>query len=815
MVDIAEIGFKADSSELVKARENLQALSPVADKATSASAKFNGMLDAVSKASLGLTSAAARLEGASDRLAASMNKSATATTVNKSATDQLNASATRVTATYTQTATAATGASKATDNLTQSSREATAATTAQARAQEELSSAIARTPTRISAPGGVTPAVNSTLGGRAGSRSEAAAQTALMASTRVTARATDELSDAQDKAAKSSSGVAAAGIAAAGALANTGKNLKLRTDEMLNLTRQASDVGVTLAMGMSPLMVAIQQGPQIADVFQTASQRGIGFKAVLGQIGAAATAALAPIAPLLLGVSLAALAIGGGFALGARDINQSAGSIVASMNLTKEELEKLKKAGVDTTVTIGDTFNAFFEVLGERFTKAFAGPINATQKLFTQALNQMATDLANIVRGIAGTFTAAYYGIVATWKNLPGSFAGIGALAGNAFINALEVLLNRAVSQINGINSKINSVLKSAGVDFQFATLQAVKIDRIANPEAKRAGEAIGKATAEGYKVGVNAIDGIFRDTAARARRNRTKLIDDALGDRNKATGRTRATGGNKDDSDNPLADVARERTGIEAPELKTPKIDVDINNRAMEALRLAIDRVKNAMEYARDSVKGFVSDLRTGLAQGQSLFNAFGSAVLNVLNKLLDKLLDVAINAAMGGDNNQGGIGGFLGSLGSALGIGGGGNNASASIFAKSQSGIAGSTPPIAGFAKGGVFTNQVIESRTPFRFARGAAFGEMGEAGPEAVMPLTRGADGSLGVAAHGRGGKGSGDISLKMGDNYFTIAGVVDIGTVRNEIEQSASRTLQDSKKSVAGWINEFQQNGAIAS
>lgn len=60
------------------------------------------------------------------------------------------------------------------------------------------------------------------------------------------------------------------------------------------------------------------------------------------------------------------------------------------------------------------------------------------------------------------------------------------------------------------------------------------------------------------------------------------------------------------------------------------------------------------------------------------------------------------------------------------------------------------------AAFAKGGTFTNGIVTSPTYFRFARGGGFGTglMGEAGPEAIMPLTRGADGSLGVTASGLG-------------------------------------------------------------
>ena len=58
--------------------------------------------------------------------------------------------------------------------------------------------------------------------------------------------------------------------------------------------------------------------------------------------------------------------------------------------------------------------------------------------------------------------------------------------------------------------------------------------------------------------------------------------------------------------------------------------------------------------------------------------------------------------------------------------------------------------------FAKGGTFTNSIVDSPTLFKFAKGT--GLMGEAGPEAIMPLSRGADGKLGVAARGVGGGSS---------------------------------------------------------
>lgn len=71
--------------------------------------------------------------------------------------------------------------------------------------------------------------------------------------------------------------------------------------------------------------------------------------------------------------------------------------------------------------------------------------------------------------------------------------------------------------------------------------------------------------------------------------------------------------------------------------------------------------------------------------------------------------------------------------------------------------------------YADGGAFqsadlhqyANTIVDSPTRFRFARGAALGEMGEAGPEAIMPLKRGKDGSLGVAV--QGGAAGGGINL----------------------------------------------------
>ncbi|EOW6193440.1 phage tail tape measure protein, partial [Klebsiella pneumoniae] len=78
---------------------------------------------------------------------------------------------------------------------------------------------------------------------------------------------------------------------------------------------------------------------------------------------------------------------------------------------------------------------------------------------------------------------------------------------------------------------------------------------------------------------------------------------------------------------------------------------------------------------------------------------------------------------------------------------------------------------------AKGGVYdspslsaySNQVYDSPQFFAFAKGA--GVFGEAGPEAIMPLTRAGDGSLGVRAVGGGQNAGASEGPKV---YITIEG-----------------------------------------
>lgn len=93
--------------------------------------------------------------------------------------------------------------------------------------------------------------------------------------------------------------------------------------------------------------------------------------------------------------------------------------------------------------------------------------------------------------------------------------------------------------------------------------------------------------------------------------------------------------------------------------------------------------------------------------------------------------------------------------------------------------------------FAKGGAFSNSVVNSPTPFMFANGGSFGNlgvMGEAGPEAVMPLTRDSSGRLGVAVNG--GMGGGDGGTMNQTNVSISINVASDGTAQSSGNDDSS-------------------------
>ena len=224
---------------------------------------------------------------------------------------------------------------------------------------------------------------------------------------------------------------------------------------------------------------------------------------------------------------------------------------------------------------------------------------------------------------------------------------------------------------------------------------------------------------------------------------------------------------------------------------------------------RHAIDQAADAIEDARHVTRGFFADWINGVREGGNLFKQFANSVVNSLNRIIDKLLDRTLDGFL--NNLFAGGGGLLGSIfggGSSSALGG----AVMNLSSARPNALGGAYGPsgIERFAKGGAFTNSIVSTPTLFRFAKGAALGEMGEAGPEAIMPLSRGPDGKLGVQAQG-GGSRQANIEIKQD---FHMQGVMTPDDVAAMVRQGATAAVEDVKRNLETYLREWDVDGAVS-
>lgn len=108
--------------------------------------------------------------------------------------------------------------------------------------------------------------------------------------------------------------------------------------------------------------------------------------------------------------------------------------------------------------------------------------------------------------------------------------------------------------------------------------------------------------------------------------------------------------------------------------------------------------------------------------------------------------------------------------------------------------------------------YSNQVVSSPTLFAFAKGGTpnLGLMGEAGSEAIMPLKRGPDGSLGVRATGANSISSGDTIIHQ---TFHVTGNGDEALYQAMQEAARMGAEQGVSKAKSDIMRDFQTNGTL--
>ena len=164
------------------------------------------------------------------------------------------------------------------------------------------------------------------------------------------------------------------------------------------------------------------------------------------------------------------------------------------------------------------------------------------------------------------------------------------------------------------------------------------------------------------------------------------------------------------------------------------------------------LSRVRAAMTGAGHDVAALEKGLSRGLRSAIDDVVLDGARLSDALSTVAESMINAAYSAAVKPVTNH---------MASLISSGIGAVTAGLLPFAKGGSFAGGRVQP---FAAGGI-----VNAPTLFPMRNGT--GLMGEAGPEAIMPLTRGADGKLGVRA---AGAGSAPVTVVMNVNTPDVQG-----------------------------------------
>lgn len=551
-----------------------------------------------------------------------------------------------------------------------------------------------------------------------------------------------------------------------------------------NIAAQFQDIAVTAAMGMNPMTIALQQGSQLVGVLNMMEKPLSGivtaFKSLFN------TTSLVTIG--LVGLVAAGLQMVDWTSVAQSGLNSLASvmDLVANgFNFLAEKSDILLVAltglGAGFAIFKTNSIISGIKSLGDAIISAGSMALTAGKNAYSgfmqwvKGLNPVTVKITALVLAI----TAVYVAFKAFKDEIMAFFeTDLGKAVTNAvnemlgsFVGAFEAIADGAVWVWEKIKSKWNDtegpaegLMERMNKTFDEAT----KRDYVG---------AMVEATTEAGKViddlassGLSAVSDLFNKGAESARN-----LANSLGEDDKAVKKAAEAWAklrkeveqtiSSMELDQKLigADIytyTYEKTkadlinqavegGVKLTPEKTAYIDESANSLAR--MREETEKVNDVFNTSKSITNSFFQDMRIGLRDGASVWEAFGNAVTNVLDRILSKMIDVGVDymfQAMFAPENM-------------AGQSSGWNPATSAPSAK---------PVMA--ANGGVFSNGVYNSPTLFKFAKGGKFGVMGEAGPEAVMPLRRGKDGSLGVRADGFGGN---DVVVNVYNNSNAQASV----------------------------------------
>ncbi|TPL06732.1 phage tail tape-measure protein [Mesorhizobium sp. B2-4-11] len=509
-------------------------------------------------------------------------------------------------------------------------------------------------------------------------------------------------------------------------------NARRMSGSMSGLAAQFQDIGVTAAAGMSPAIIGLQQGAQIAGQMEMAMAGGASAVSVLGN---AFKSLLSPVTFMAIGLTTLAAA-------GLQMVNWPKAA-AAALNALADVLQTIAPYAVGAAAALALLYApAIFAGLaalseailgvtarlaGLAIGFALANPAAAfvigitaavaAANIFRDELTQIfGVDIVGVakdaVNWVIGAFVGGFQAIKAVWGELPAALGDIVYSTAQAVVTGIESMVQSAVDALNNLTNKAALALEKIGHPmspeaYNSLIIGPVSFGRIANPNPGAAAGALGSVKdAFNGAMDTDYVGGGMGIIAkgASAATGKLKELADWMGKvdekgKKKSGGKTEAEKYSDivDGADRRIASLQAEYDALGMTDMAAAKLayETDLLNEAqrkgitlsatqkaelsdlagrMAALEIATKNAKEAMAFAKDITKGFVDDLRSGLEQGKGFWQSFGNAALNVLDKITDKLLDDVLDAIfkVSSAGSSGG-GGFWGILGSLFGLGGG----------------------------------------------------------------------------------------------------------------------------------------------
>jgi tape measure domain-containing protein len=204
----------------------------------------------------------------------------------------------------------------------------------------------------------------------------------------------------------------------------------------------------------------------------------------------------------------------------------------------------------------------------------------------------------------------------------------------------------------------------------------------------------------------------------------------------------------------------------VKASSMPTVYNELEEQDAALQAILDKYPAIGSAADAAATLATSGIAAMIDGTKSAEQVFVEFLSSIADALidtaKQMIAQYIAIGIARMFAGIGAPGGFApsGPLAAVGNV-------NTDVSGFFSPSANGNAFGANGIIPFAKGGI-----VNSPTLFPFAKG--IGLMGEAGPEAILPLSRGPGGKLGVMASGGGGGGDVNVVVNVDAKGSSVEG-----------------------------------------